>query len=248
MIHILDLPSRVLLLNADTMNNRELLLKVMDIHKSFQDNKRHVDVLKGINLEVHGGETVSITGVSGSGKTTLLQIIGSLDRPTAGDVLFRNESIFSKSPDGLSAFRNANVGFVFQAHHLLMEFDLMENVMFPAIISGMNKKQASQKADELLTGVGLAEKAANKPSELSGGEQQKVAVARALVMSPPLVLADEPTGNLDSHSGEAIMDLLLRSNKTSGVTIIIVTHNESFARMMSKKYRISDGVLFENAG
>lgn len=235
-------------MNADNMNNPDLLLKVIDIRKSFQDNKRRIDVLKGINLDVHSGETVSITGVSGSGKTTLLQIIGSLDRPTSGDALFRDESIFSKSPDELSTFRNANVGFVFQSHHLLIEFDLMENVMFPAIISGMDKKQASQKAEELLTDVGLADKISNKPSELSGGEQQKVAVARALIMSPPLVLADEPTGNLDSHSGEVIMDLLLQFNKTKGVTIIIVTHNESFANMMSKRYRISDGVLFQNLG
>jgi lipoprotein-releasing system ATP-binding protein len=228
------------------MNNSGLLLKILDIRKSFQDNKRHIDVLKGINLDVYRGETVSITGVSGSGKTTLLQIIGSLDRPTSGDVLFKDKSIFSRSANEISSFRNANVGFVFQAHHLLIEFDLVENVMFPAIISGMDRRQAESKALDLLKDVGLTEKIVNKPSELSGGEQQKVAVARALIMSPPLILADEPTGNLDSHSGEAIMNLLLQFNKTMGITIIIVTHNESFAKMMSKRYRISDGVLFEN--
>ncbi|MGB9735075.1 MAG: ABC transporter ATP-binding protein [bacterium] len=227
------------------MNDFEPLLKIVDVHKSFYDSKRRVDVLKGINLEVCAGETVSIMGVSGSGKTTLLQIIGSLDKPTSGDVLFKNTSIFNKNADELANFRNANIGFVFQAHHLLMEFDLVENVMFPAIISGMDKKMAEEKALQLLNEVGLHDKLTNKPSELSGGEQQKVAVARALIMSPLLVLADEPTGNLDSHSGEIIMKLLLQFNKIKGVTIIMVTHNESFARMMSKRYRISDGILFQ---
>lgn len=227
------------------MDNFESLLRVVEIHKSFYDGKRRVDVLKGVNLTVNKGETVSIMGVSGSGKTTLLQIIGSLDKPTSGDVLFKNESIFSKSPDQLSAFRNANIGFVFQAHHLLMEFDIVENVMFPAIIGGVDKKVAQERAIKLLEDVGLLDKITNKPSELSGGEQQKVAVARALIMSPPLVLADEPTGNLDSHSGEIIMNLLLQFNKSIGITIVMVTHNESFAKMMLKKYRISDGVLFQ---
>jgi len=229
------------------MNNSESLLKVVDIHKSFYDSKRRVDVLKGVNLKVNNGETVSIMGVSGSGKTTLLQIVGSLDKPTSGDVLFKGESIFNKSDSELSAFRNANIGFIFQAHHLLMEFDILENVMFPAIIAGMNRKMAQEKAITLLKDVGLIEKITNKPSELSGGEQQKVAVARALIMSPPLVLADEPTGNLDSHSGEIIMSLLLQFNKTIGITIIMVTHNETFAKMMLKRYRISDGVLFQIA-
>ena len=229
------------------MNNFEPLLKVSGIQKSFHDSKRHIDVLKGVNLDVRSGETVSIMGVSGSGKTTLLQIIGSLDRPTAGDVFFKNESVFGKSANAMSAFRNANVGFIFQAHHLLMEFDLVENVMFPAIISGQDKKKAEENALDLLNDVGLSEKVGNKPSELSGGEQQKVAVARALSMSPPIVLADEPTGNLDSHSGEVIMNLLLQFNKTMGITIIMVTHNEPFARMMSRRYRISDGVLFQNS-
>lgn len=236
----------MLLLNADNMNNPVPLVKILDMHKSFYDRKRRIDVLKGVNLDVYAGETVSIMGVSGSGKTTLLQIIGSLDKPTSGDVLFKNESIFDRSANRISSFRNANLGFVFQAHHLLIEFDLVENVMFPAIISGMDRKQAEVKALDLLKDVGLSEKITNKPSGLSGGEQQKVAVARALIMSPSLVLADEPTGNLDSHSGEAIMNLLLQFNKTMGITIIIVTHNESFAKMMLKRYRISDGVLFEN--
>ncbi|MCL4557190.1 MAG: ABC transporter ATP-binding protein [Deltaproteobacteria bacterium] len=230
------------------MNNSVPLLKILDMHKSFYDRKRRIDVLKGVNLDVQGGETVSITGVSGSGKTTLLQIIGSLDRPTSGDVLFKDESIFGRSADALSSFRNANIGFVFQFHHLLMEFDLVENVMFPAIISGVPGRQAQTRALDLLKDVGLSDKVSNKPSELSGGEQQKVAVARALVMSPPIVLADEPTGNLDSHSGEAIMGLLLKFNRALGITVMIVTHNESFAKMMSKRYRIHDGLLFENMG
>ncbi len=229
------------------MDNLKPLLKVFDIHKSFYDSKRHIDVLKGVNLDVQGGETISIMGVSGSGKTTLLQIIGSLDKPTSGDVFFKNESIFNRSANAISVFRNANVGFIFQAHHLLMEFDLIENVMFPAIISGMDRKRAEENALDLLKDVGLSEKVTNKPSELSGGEQQKVAVARALIMSPPIVLADEPTGNLDSHSGEVIMNLLLHFNKTIGITIIMVTHNELFAKMMSKRYRISDGALFHNS-
>ncbi len=228
------------------MDSSGPLLKILDIHKSFHDNKRSVDVLKGVNLDVYRGETISIMGVSGSGKTTLLQIIGSLDRPTSGDILFDETSIFGMPPNETSAFRNRNIGFVFQAHHLLMEFTVMENVMFPAIISGMDRRRAAGKAEELLAAVGLTEKAANKPSELSGGEQQKVSVARALIMSPPLVLADEPTGNLDSHSGEAIMRLLMQFNGTMGITVIIVTHNESFARMMSGRYRISDGILLRN--
>ncbi len=237
-----------MLLNADNMNSPVPLLRILDMHKSFYDRKRRIDVLKGVNLEVFAGETVSIMGVSGSGKTTFLQIIGSLDRPTSGDVLFREESIFGRSTNALSSFRNANIGFVFQFHHLLMEFDLVENVMFPAIIAGTPGKEAQSRALGLLRDVGLSDKSANKPSELSGGEQQKVAVARALVMSPPMVLADEPTGNLDSHSGEAIMGLLLEFNRALGITVIIVTHNESFAKMMSRRYRIRDGLLFENLG
>lgn len=229
------------------MDSFEPLLKVVNIHKSFYDSKKRVDVLKGIDLEVCTGETVSIMGVSGSGKTTLLQIIGSLDKPTDGDVLFKNTSIFNKSANDLAGFRNANIGFIFQAHHLLMEFDLVENVMLPAVISGMDKKRAGEKAIKLLNEVGLYDKLSNKPSELSGGEQQKVAVARALIMSPPLVLADEPTGNLDSRSGEVIMNLLLQFNNRLGITIIMVTHNELFAKMMLKRYRISDGVLFQIA-
>ncbi len=229
------------------MNTVEPLLKVLDIHKSFSDSKRRIDVLKGVNLDVRSGETISIMGVSGSGKTTLLQIIGSLDRPTYGDILFRNESVFRQSPNAIAAFRNANVGFVFQAHHLLMEFDLVENVMFPAVISGMDRKKAQTNALDLLRDVGLSEKVYNKPSELSGGEQQKVAVARALIMSPPVILADEPTGNLDSQSGGVIMNLLLQFNKTIGITIIMVTHNEPFAKLMSKRYRIRDGILFQDS-
>ena len=229
------------------MNTVEPLLKVLDIHKSFSDSKRHIDVLKGVNLDVWSGETISIMGVSGSGKTTLLQIIGSLDKPTHGDILFRHESVFRKSPNAIAAFRNANVGFVFQAHHLLMEFDLIENVMFPAIISGRDRKKTQTDALDLLHDVGLSEKVFNKPSELSGGEQQKVAVARALIMSPPVILADEPTGNLDSLSGGVIMNLLLQFNKTMGITIIMVTHNEPFAKMMAKRYRIRDGILFQES-
>jgi len=227
------------------MNNSDFLIKIINLRKSFHDKKRHIDVLKGINLNVYKGDTVSIAGVSGSGKTTLLQIIGSLDKPTSGDVLFRNESIFGKSAEELSAFRNTNLGFIFQAHCLLMDFNLGENVMFPAVIAGMDKQLAKQKTDALLKEVGLFDKITNKPSELSGGEQQKVAVVRALVMSPPLILADEPTGNLDSGNGEIIMELLLKFNRTMGITIVIVTHNEVFAGMMVKKYKISDGVLIE---
>ncbi len=225
------------------MIDSDVLLKVDDVKKSFFDGGRRIDVLKGINLDVYKSDTISIMGVSGAGKTTLLQIIGSLDNPTSGGVLFKGGNIFNKNEKELSAFRNKNIGFVFQAHRLLMEFDILENIMMPVMIAGVDQKQAKQRAEQLVEAIGMKDKIHNQPSELSGGEQQKVAVARALIMSPLLLLADEPTGNLDSKSGEAVIDLLLYFNKTIETTIIIVTHNEVFAHMMTRRYRINDGIL-----
>lgn len=220
------------------MNN---LLEVKELRKSFGSGASRVDVLKGINLAVEPGETIALVGASGAGKSTLLHIMGALDRPTTGEILFKGKDIFQLSDASLASFRNHSVGFVFQFHHLLPEFSALENAMMPAIISGMNRGEAEALAVELLRDVGLGHRLSHKPGELSGGEQQRVAIARALIQSPPLLLADEPTGNLDTRTSEEVHALLSEIHEKKGITLVIVTHNENLASRMGKIIRLVDG-------
>jgi len=217
------------------------LLEVRDLRKSFGEGAGKVDVLKGINLEVAEGETIALVGASGAGKSTLLHILGVLDRPTSGRVLFKGEEVFGRSEAALAQFRNRSIGFVFQFHHLLPEFTALENAMMPALISGMKKGEAAVMAEGLLRDVGLSHRLTHRPGELSGGEQQRVAIARALVLSPRLLLADEPTGNLDMKTSDEVQDLLTQIHREKGVTLIIVTHNEQFAVRMARTIRMVDG-------
>ena len=217
------------------------MLEVTDLSKSFGTKAGKVDVLKGINLAVEAGETIALVGASGAGKSTLLHILGTLDRPTYGKVLYGGEDVFRRNDSALALFRNRTIGFVFQFHHLLPEFSALENVMMPALISGMKKGKAEGLAGELLKDVGLSHRLIHRPGELSGGEQQRVAIARALVLSPQLLLADEPTGNLDMKTSDEVHDLLAEIHRDKGVTLVVVTHNERLAARMEKIIRMVDG-------
>jgi lipoprotein-releasing system ATP-binding protein len=217
------------------------LLEVNDLYKSFGVGAGKVEVLNGITLKVAAGETIALVGASGAGKSTLLHIIGTLDRPTSGKVLFGYDDVFQMCDKTLAQFRNRSIGFVFQFHHLLPEFSALENVMMPLLISGMNKDEAEHIAAGLLGDVRLAHRLTHKPGELSGGEQQRVAIARALVMSPRLLLADEPTGNLDMKTSDEVHDILAGIHREKGITLIIVTHNERLAARMGKIVRLVDG-------
>ena len=213
------------------------MIQLHNIHKSFGT----LEVLKGIDLTINQGEVVSIVGPSGAGKTTLLQILGTLDRPDSGQVLFDGIDISLYKEKQLAAFRNRHIGFVFQFHQLLPEFTAVENVMMPALIGGANMSDARQRAMEMLNYLHLTDRASHKPSELSGGEKQRVAVARALVNRPKVILADEPCGNLDSKMGAEIMEILSELNKKDGRTVVMVTHNEEQARQTDRIIRFFDG-------
>ncbi len=213
------------------------MISVKDIHKSYHT----LEVLKGVSLEVKKGEIVSIVGASGAGKTTLLQILGTLDKADKGIVTINNTSTQSLPERRLAEFRNLKIGFIFQFHHLLPEFTALENVCLPAYIAGKSKVEAEQRANELLAFLGLSGRADHKPSELSGGEQQRVAVARALINSPALILADEPSGNLDSASAKELHALFFTLREKFQQTFIIVTHNEELANMADRKLVMKDG-------
>jgi len=217
------------------------LLEVAGLTKSYGSGETRVDVLKGINLTVEEGETIALVGASGTGKSTLLHIMGTLDRPTSGNVLFGGEDVFRLGEAALATFRNRSIGFVFQFHHLLPEFTAVENVMMPLLIAGIKRSEAAVPARELLAEVGLGHRLTHKPGELSGGEQQRVAIARALVLSPKLLLADEPTGNLDMKTSDEVHETLDGIHRKRGVTLVIVTHNEKLASCMGRTVRLVDG-------
>jgi lipoprotein-releasing system ATP-binding protein len=219
----------------------EALVIIEGLKKSFQHMGRTLDVLKGIDLNIYAGQILAIVGQSGAGKSTLLHCMGTLDLPSAGRIRLGGEELTTMSGSRLAAVRNRDIGFVFQFHHLLPEFTALENVMVPGLIQGRSRREMQKRAEALLEEVGLSNRASHRPGELSGGEQQRVAVARAHALDPKLVLADEPTGNLDSATSDAIHDLFFQINREHGTTIIVVTHNPAFAESMPRVVRMRDG-------
>ncbi|RKZ00184.1 MAG: lipoprotein-releasing system ATP-binding protein LolD [Candidatus Hydrothermota bacterium] len=224
------------------MNRRPILVASM-IYKHYQVGNERLEVLKGLSLKVYEGEMIGIFGPSGSGKSTLLHILGTLDRPTRGRVTLDGVDYNSMSDKELSAFRNKYIGFVFQFHHLLHEFTTLENVAIPLLIAGFDEEAAKMRALQLLKAVGLDKRAHHKPDELSGGERQRAAVARALANNPRIVLADEPTGNLDRINALALMNLFKHINRENGTTILVVTHNEELRRFFHRCFKLTDGIL-----
>lgn len=220
------------------------LIRAEVLSKTFQDGPRTVPVLRELDLEIETGEKVVVVGESGAGKSTLLHILGALDRPSGGRVIFDGLDVFAASDREITAFRNREVGFVFQFHHLLSDFNALENVMMPALIQGLRWDDIRRRAQATLERVGLGDRMTHRPGELSGGEQQRVAVARAVVQQPRLILADEPTGNLDRTTGEEIHQLLLELNREHGITLAIVTHNERLAALADRRLRLAEGRLF----
>jgi len=225
--------------------NGDPLLIAEELHKSFWMGDKEIHVLKGIHLEIMKGESLAIHGASGVGKTTLLHILGALDRPTCGKVIYLGQNLFERPDRELAAYRNREIGFVFQFHYLLPELSALENVMLPALIAGMPKRGAARRARELLEELGLSDRAAHRPGRLSGGEQQRVAVARAIIMNPRLILADEPTGNLDTRTAESVENLLIRLHRKKGITLVVVTHNPDFAARMDRQAHMVDGRLVD---
>lgn len=220
----------------------EPLIQTIGLSKHYGDGQR-IDVLVGLDMQVEAGESVAIVGQSGVGKSTLLHVLGSLDQPSSGRVLFGGVDVFALNEREQAAFRNREVGFIFQFHHLLPDFSALENVMMPALIRGLGRAETEARARALLDRVGLAERLTHKPGELSGGEQQRVAVARAVVLSPRAVLADEPTGNLDPETGGEVHRLLLELNREHQLTLVIVTHNLELAGQVDRTLRLHNGKL-----
>jgi lipoprotein-releasing system ATP-binding protein len=217
------------------------LLEICDLCKAYGTGSNRLEVLSGINLNLLAGTTTALVGASGAGKSTLMHLLGALDRPTSGTVIFRGEDIFKKTERQLAAFRNRSIGFVFQFHHLLPEFTALENVMMPALIARTPRPIAREAAETLLQDVGLGQRLSHRPGELSGGEQQRVAIARALALEPELLLADEPTGNLDMKTSDGIHAMLTELQVKKGLTLVIVTHNERLAAAMGTTIHLLDG-------
>ncbi|MBT8381997.1 MAG: ABC transporter ATP-binding protein [Ignavibacteriaceae bacterium] len=223
----------------------ELILKAENIEKSFQTTKKiKLEVLKSISLELETNKITVIIGASGAGKSTLLHILGALDRPDDGSVIFNEENIFKYNDDRLAKFRNKHIGFIFQFHHLLPEFTALENVIIPQMINGTSFDKAKERSKDLLETVGLTERINHKPAELSGGEQQRVAVARSLANDPEIIFADEPTGNLDSKNSGDIHKLIIELKEKFKKTFVIVTHNSSLVNLADKIFEIKDGKIF----
>ena len=227
-------------------NPAEVLIRVVDLHKSYYDGEAELRVLQGINLDVYKSELLAVVGASGVGKSTLLHIIGTLDQPTAGSVLYDEDDVFTLPDKDLAGFRNKEIGFVFQFHHLLPEFNALENVAMGALIATQNHRTVYKEAEALLDYVGLAERRMHYPSQLSGGERQRVAIARALINKPRVVLADEPTGNLDRRSSETVLELLWDLNAKSGQAFVIVTHNQELAQQVDRVVQLVDGKVVDS--
>jgi lipoprotein-releasing system ATP-binding protein len=227
------------------MNRAEFVLQVKGLYKHFGSGERRVDVLRGIDLTLEGQESIAVVGASGVGKSTLLHILGTLEQPSDGEVTYEGVNVFDFQEQQLAAYRNRTIGFVFQFHHLLSEFTALENCMLPALIGRKNKKESKERAEFVLDLVGLNHRLQHRVGELSGGEQQRVAVARALVLNPKVFLADEPTGNLDTNSSRNIHELLLSLNQEQNVSLVVVTHNMELAGMMQRQLQMKDGLLNE---
>ena len=225
------------------MNSAEPILQVRGVHKHFGSGERRVDVLRGVDLTLSGQESIAVVGASGVGKTTLLHILGTLERPSAGEVIYEGVNVLTFPETQLAAYRNRSIGFVFQFHHLLSEFTALENVMLPPLIGRISKRESRESANCVLDLVGLSHRVQHRVGELSGGEQQRVAVARALVLNPKVLLADEPTGNLDTKTSRNIHELLLRLNQEQKVSLVVVTHNMELAGMMQRQLHMKDGLL-----
>ena len=225
----------------------EPLMQAVDVRRSFQTGDGVIEVLKGVDLTIHRAERLAILGASGVGKSTLLHILGTLDHPTSGHVFFRGADVFARDRRELARFRNESLGFIFQFHHLLPEFDALENVMMPGLVGGRSQREMRPKATRLLEEVGLEHRIRHPVGKLSGGERQRVAVARALVLEPAVLLADEPTGNLDPKTGDQVMELLLEMNRVHGTALVVVTHSPELATRLGRRTELVDGYL-EEAG
>ncbi len=219
------------------------LLSVRNLHKSFVEGGEEIKVLRGLDLELKTGERLAVIGESGVGKSTLLHVLGTLDRPTAGQILYQGKEIPMDDEVALAHFRNREIGFVFQFHYLLPDFTALENVMFPALIQGIEAQRAKKEAEQLLEKVGLKDRMHHRPGKLSGGEQQRVAVARAVILQPKLILADEPTGSLDLRIGEEVQDLLFELNQEKGIALVVATHNREFAAKIGRRVELQSGSL-----
>lgn len=228
-------------------NNKEVILRAENIKKSFLlDNKLKLEVLKGISLQIYKGEIFEIVGASGAGKSTLLHILGTIDRPDEGSIYFEEIDLLKLKDEELSRFRNKNIGFVFQFHHLLPEFTALENVVIPMMVDGKSFDECKTRAIELIEYVGLINRINHKPSELSGGELQRIALARALANNPKIIFADEPTGNLDTKNSQSVIELIKNLNKEFAQTFVIVTHNPELVEIADRVQEIKDGVLISN--
>lgn len=228
--------------------NKNVILKAIGISKVFNIGKKsELKVLKNIDLEIYSGDINLILGASGVGKSTLLHILGGLDRPTSGTVIFEDKNIFEFNDEELANFRNTKIGFVFQFHHLLNEFTALENICLPGLINRKNKNEVFEKARYLLNEIGLSDRADHKPNELSGGEQQRLAVARALINSPKIVFADEPTGNLDMENSKLLHQLIVKLNRDFNQTFLIVTHNQDLTQYANNIFKIKDGIIIKES-
>ena len=229
-----------------SMGTADNILSATDLHREFQTAEGTLPVLRGVTLEVKKGQMAAVTGASGVGKSTLLHLLGGLDRPNTGEISIGSRSLTGMSETDLARFRNERVGFVFQFHYLLADFSALENVMIPMILAGLPQRDALERGELLLESVGLIDRKTHRPHQLSGGEQQRVAVARALANAPDIVLADEPSGNLDTGTGRKLHDLLFRLNSENSTSFLIATHNRELAARCHQEFRMADGRLAEN--
>ena len=228
------------------MNNTQPLLTAKNLYKTYKEGKMVTEVLKNVSFDLHPQSLLAIIGSSGSGKSTLLHLLGGLDKPTSGEIIFKSQQLNQLSEQAKAKLRNQDIGFVYQFHHLLPDFTALENIAMPLLIGGVSPNEAKKRAKDMLASVNLTNRAEHRPSELSGGERQRVAIGRALINNPSLVMADEPTGNLDKTTADAIFDLLIRLNKEQGTAFLVVTHDLELAKKLDKQLVMSDGQLSES--